>query len=303
MKDAESPLITYFPRGRRLVSTPDLLLLAILGCLFAWIAARASSLPQYDWNWSLALDFLIVRDSAGRWEPGALLRGLLVTIRVGSWTILFSLCFGSMLGIAVALGRPWTRFAVHVCVNILRNTPPLVLLFCVYFFSGNILPVAAINEFVASLPPFLSSAVALLFAPPTEMDRMLAAVLALGLYQGAYITEIIRSGVEAVPRGQWDAAQALGFSRICTLALVILPQTARIIVPPLTGQVVTTFKDSALGSLISLPDLTFQSLETMAVSQLTFEIWIAAAVLYLLLGLLCSLCGDLLERKYASFKY
>ena len=132
-----------------------------------------------------------------------------------------------------------------------------------------------------------------------ETDRMLAAVMALGLYEGAYVAEIVRGSVESVPPGQWDAARALGFSRRQSLRLVILPQAARIAMPPLAGQTISAFKDSALASLISLPELTFQSLEVMAVSQMTFEIWISAGALYLLIGLACAALGRWLERRCA----
>ena len=103
-------------------------------------------------------------------------------------------------------------------------------------------------------------------APEGQLDRMVAAVLTLGVYEGAYVTEIVRGGIEGVPHGQWEASAALGFSRSQQLRLVIFPQAVRAILPPLVGQVITTFKDSALASLISLPDLTFQALEVMAIS-------------------------------------
>ena len=153
------------------------------------------------------------------------------------------------------------------------------------------------------MPQPVPDCVKYVFASPDQMDRMLSALIALGMYQGAYIAEIVRAGIESVPRGQWDAALALGFPHWRALVAVILPQAARLMIPPLTGQATTTIKDSALVAMISLPDLTFQSLEAMAVSQLTFEIWIVCALLYLLLGLACAFVGKKLEKRYASFEY
>lgn len=75
------------------------------------------------------------------------------------------------------------------------------------------------------------------------------------------------------------------------------PQAVRAILPPLVGQVITTFKDSALASLISLPDLTFQALEVMAISRMTFEVWISAGAIYLLLGVICARYGRWLETR------
>lgn len=218
-------------------------------------------------------------------------------------------------------------------MELLRNTPLLLQLFFVYFLLSPLLALGPFGSAVLALGAFegaymaelfragllsvpraqweaalslgfglgqaLRAGVALGFAPPGQMDRMLAAVMALGLYEGAYVAEIVRGSVESVAPGQWDAARALGFSRRQSLRLVILPQAARIALPPLAGQTISTFKDSALASLISLPELTFQSLEVMAVSQMTFEIWISAGALYLLVGLACAALGRLLERRCA----
>ena len=276
---------------------------ALLFCLLlggaAWCAWRATRLPQYHWQWPVLGEFLLRRGAGGHWEAGLLLQGLGVTLRIGFWSMLLALLTGTPVGLASAHARGLAAVPSRVWVTIIRNTPPLVLLFFLYFFAGNLLPVAALEDAIRQLPEALRTAVDVGFAPPGQLDRMLAAVLALGLYEGAYVAEIVRGGVESVPAGQWDAARALGFSRGQSLRLVILPQAARVVLPPLVGQTISTFKDSALASLISLPELTFQSLEVMAVSQMTFEIWISAGALYLLVGLVCAAAGRWLERRSA----
>lgn len=292
-----SPFRAFIPlRKRRLLSAPDLCVLLILvaGGILLWNSAR--KLPQYDWQWSLLADFLVT-DHAGL-EPGLLLRGLFTTLRVGFWTFCFSLLLGGAIGIASTRRSLLVRAPCLACVNLARNTPPLVILFVVYFFAGNMLPVTPIEDAIRHLPQAARTLFAWTVATPGQLDRMLAAVLALGCYQAAYVAEIVRGGISAIPTGQWDAARALGFGRAATIRLVILPQAALSMLPPLTGQCISTFKDSALASLISLPDLTFQSLEIMAVSGMTFETWISAAALYLLIGLVCAIAGHLLEKKY-----
>lgn len=275
--------------------------LAMLLAIGVWLILRSAKLPEYSWNWSLLLEFAVRYDANGHLQPGLLLLGLFTTLRIGLWTLLFSLFLGGILGMIYAR-RPQSRSLPYIVyVNLARNTPPLVILFSVYFFAGNILPAAEIDSFVRHLPLFCQEFVTATFASPGQMDRMLAAILALGLYQGAYVAEIVRAGIESVDNGQWDAAHALGFGKFATLRLVILPQAARLMLPPMTGQAITTFKDSALASLISLPDLTFQCLEAMAISSMTFEIWIAGAVLYLLTGGICAIAGWLLEKKL--FRY
>lgn len=293
-----SPFRAWGPRARtRRPAWPDALVFCLLLAAGAWCVWRAARLPQYHWQWSVLEEFLVRRGANGQWEAGLLLLGLGVTLRIGFWSMVLALLTGVPVGLAGAHARGLAGVPSRVYVTIIRNTPPLVLIFFLYFFAGNLLPVTALEDAIRHLPEALRAGVDWGFAPPGQMDRMLAAVLALGLYEGAYVAEIVRGGVESVPAGQWDAARALGFSRGQSLRLVILPQAARVVLPPLVGQTISAFKDSALASLISLPELTFQSLEVMAVSQMTFEIWISAGALYLLVGLACAGLGRWLERR------
>ena len=273
----------------------DAALLLAVFLSVGYVAWRSEELA-YSWHWSAVADFLVRRTAEG-WEPGLLLRGLAVTLRLGVWSMLLALLIGGLLGMASAGKRGFAVLPIRLFVNAIRNTPPLILLFLLYFFAGNQVPLADIEQALHRLPPVVGETVALLFAPEGQLDRMTAAVLTLGLYEGAYVTEIVRGGIEGVDRGQWEASAALGFSRFKQLRLVILPQAVRPMLPPLVGQVITTFKDSALAALISLPDLTFQALEVMAISRMTFEVWISAGILYLLLGVLCARSGRWLETR------
>lgn len=267
--------------------------------LVLFLGERASRLPEYQWQWPLLWEFIARKNQAGNWECGLLAKGFFTTLRVGFWTILLSLAVGGAIGAISAQKSRLAAFPCHVYVNLFRNTPPLVIIFALYFFAGNLLPFNIIEDAARQLSPFGKQMLALFFAPPGQLDRMFAAVLALGLYQGAYVAEITRGGIESVPRGQWDAAAALGFSRLQRLRFVILPQAARLMLPPLTGQAISSFKESALASLISVPDLTFQSLEIMAISRMTFEIWVSTGILYLLLGILCAILGRRLEKRFS----
>ena len=293
-----SPYAEYGRQGRLFptfgrVDAVLVVLLLLGACFFLW---RSETIAAYRWSWPELADFL-VRRTPGGYEPGLLIRGLIVTLRLGVWSMALALLIGGVLGALSAGKRGVAALPIQLFVNSVRNIPPLVLLFLLYFFAGNLLPVSDMEQALRSMPPFVRDAVAWGFAPEGQLDRMVAAVLTLGVYEGAYVTEIVRGGIEGVPHGQWEASAALGFSRSQQLRLVIFPQAVRAILPPLVGQVITTFKDSALASLISLPDLTFQALEVMAISRMTFEVWISAGAIYLLLGVLCARYGRWLETR------
>jgi polar amino acid transport system permease protein len=119
--------------------------------------------------------------------------------------------------------------------------------------------------------------------------------MTMALLEGAYIAEIVRAGLQAVAKGQWEAGAALGLRRWQILRQIIFPQALRPMVPPLAGQFISTIKDSAIVSVISLQELTFQGMELMAATYLTFEIWICIALLYFLLTFGCSLLARRLE--------
>lgn len=272
--------------------------LAGFGLLFV---NRALELPEYQWQWRLLFEFIARKNSAGEWESGLLAKGFYTTMRVGFWSIIFSLALGGIVGVISARKSVLARWGCQIYVNLFRNTPPLVILFAVYFFAGNLFPVAAIENVVRSLPAPGRNFITIIFAAPGQMDRMLAAIVGLGLYQAAYVAEIVRGGIESVPQGQWDAARALGFSSWQSARMIILPQARRLIMPPLTGQAISSFKESALASLISVPDLTFQSLEIMAISGMTFEIWVTCGILYLIIGCACAFIGSCLEKRHSTW--
>ena len=136
---------------------------------------------------------------------------------------------------------------------------------------------------------------ALLFAPPARLSGFLAGLATLVLYEAAYITEIVRAGIQSIEKGQWEAAHTLGLSRWQQLRCVILPQALRRILPALAGQLISTIKDSTIVSVISIPELTFRGLELMSATYLTFEVWITITALYFLLTFACSLGVKRLE--------
>ena len=293
-----SPFRAYGPKYGAFCSA-NVITFLLLGSGAIWYYLQARHLPAYKWNWPALGEFIVLQSPDGNWKPGLLLQGLFTTIRVGFWTFLVSFFLGLMFGIYAVKKSFLKSLPYQFFINLVRNTPPIIIIFCVYFLIGNVAPLTKLMDAIREWPPICQKIIAVLFAPAGQMESMVAAVIALGIYQSAYVAEIIRGSIESVPQEQWNAGAALGFNKFSVIRLIILPQGLRLALPPLTGQCISTFKDSSLASLISLPDMTFQSLEIMAISGMTFEIWISTGMLYLALGIICSLTGRLLELHYS----
>ncbi len=280
----------------------DAALLGVLALGAGWLLWSGAERLEYDWNWNVAGQYLIRHDAERGWVPGMLTQGLLVTLRLGVWSTLLALCIGTCMGLLRASPRLFRRMVARTYVEGVRNLPPLVLVFIFHFFVSPQLemlftPLLSGLFTPATLPVWLQDASALLLAPPEQLPVFLSGVLILGLYEGAYVTEIVRAGMEGVERGQWEASASTGLTRRQQLRHVILPQAFRLIVPPLAGQFISTIKDSAILSVISIRELTFQGMELMAATYLTFEIWLTVAALYLVLTFSCSLAARHVERR------
>lgn len=241
--------------------------LAGLTLLVWWWGIGA--VTPYDWQWKRALRFLLVwREGAP--EPGPLLEGLALTLRIVGVSMGLAIAMGLATALLRRLPSLVGRALAAAYVGLVRNTPLLIQLFAVYF----------------------------VLAPLWNLSPFWAAVWALSAFEGAYMAEVFRAGIDGVPRQQWDAAASLGMPPWMGFGLVILPQALRRILPPLTSQAVSLIKDSALVSAIALPDLTMRAQVAISDTFLSLEIWSLVAGLYLLLTLACSLPARYMEGRY-----
>lgn len=263
-----------------------------------YVAHGIDARVHYRWNWSAIPQYFLRYDAvAGAWVPGILLQGLLTTVRLSVWTSILATLIGIFLGLCRVSRSLFQRLLGVTFVGLIRNTPPLVLVFIFYYFlSDQILPLLSLDEVLNRQPPMIQDLVGRLAAPPMRINGFLSAVVTLSVYEGAYIAEIVRAGIGAIDKGQWEASAALGFSRRQQMRHVVLPQAARRVLPPMAGQFISTIKDSAIVSVISVQELTFQGMELMAATYLTFEVWITITLLYFLLTFGCSLVAARIEH-------
>jgi len=281
------------------ITVLDATVLLIVTAAGVYLVYRIQAGLHYRWHWSAIPQYLFRFDTvAGSWRPNVLVLGLLTTIRLSIWATALATIIGTVMGLLRVSPGLFNRLIGGTYVEIVRNLPPLVLVFIFYFFIGDqILPALGTERLVSGISGSGRTLLRVLFAPPALLVPFLSALVTLALFEGAYITEIVRSGIQSIEAEQWEAAAALGFTRSQQMRHVILPQAVQRILPPLAGQFISTIKDSAIVSVISIQELTFQGMELMATTYFTFEIWITITGLYLLLTLSCSLAVERLEIR------
>lgn len=290
-------------RGRRFGLVDAVVLGSVVAAAiyFVW---RAQTVLHYDWNWAPVWGFVIRYDPAkDAWIPNLILSGLWTTVRMSVWAAVFAALIGAAMGIARVSNSLFLRLVSRSYVELVRNVPPLVFVFVVYFFlTSQIAPAVGLDVWARHAAPETRAFIELVLGPAQYLPALASAVMCLALFEGAYVTEIVRGGIESIDRGQWEASRSLGFTRWKSLRLVVLPQAIQRTLPPLAGQFISLVKDSSIVSLISIQDLTFLGNEVAATTTRVFEAWIIVAVLYFLLCFALSRVFARLETRLGRFR-
>ena len=272
----------------------------ILACVLVFIRLKTGF--SYNWNWGAIPQFFFKWDNAGNLKPNLLMLGFFTTIKLSFWSSLAAVIIGILMGILRTRKNLFSRLTGRTYIEIARNTPPLVLIFIFYFFIGNnITSALGIDTWARNLPESGKSVLSFLFSKPERFSEFLSALFTLAVYEGAYVAEIIRGGLESIEKGQFEASDALGISPVDKYRFVILPQVFRRILPSLTGQAISTIKDSSIVSIISIQELTFQGMELMASTYLVFEIWITITAMYFVLTITLSTLASFLEKRLIEY--
>ena len=279
----------------------DLVIFIIVAAVLSYFVYRINVGLNYRWGWEKIPQFLFRYDvESGRWVSNILMWGLYNTLRLSFWGIILAIVFGTIMGICRSSRILFLKLCSGVYVESMRNLPPLVIIYLIYFFIGDqVMPGIGLDRFIDSRSESAQGIIEIIFARPEYIAAFLSALLTLAIFEGAYITEIVRSGIQSIRKGQWEASYALGLSWWQQMRYIILPQAYQRILPPLAGQFIALIKDSSIVSVISIQELTFQGTELMTATLLTMEIWITVTILYLLLTLPCSLLVERIEIYFA----
>ena len=204
-----------------------------------------------------------------------LLAGAVMTVVVTVGGFVASVLLGLLFGAFRTSDSRALRAVAHVYVEVFRSVPVLTQLFIIYFGLASI---------GIRLPPIP------------------AAVVGFGLNGGAYLTEVFRAGIEAVNRGQTEAALAIGMTKLMALRIVVMPQAVRVVLPALANFAIGLLKETSLASAVAAPELSFNAGMLVRQTYLSTQIYVCVAVLYLAMSLPLSSVSRALERRAARGK-
>ena len=263
-------MLSTLKSANRLWQSPvsGVLQYAIVMVGLVWLTIEGASEMGYNWQWyQIPRYFYRVIDEELIWGP--LATGLVITIEISLYSMLLTLVLGLLTALLRMSNSLSGQVLARVYLETIRNTPMLVQIYVFYF----------------------------VIAPVLGIDRFWTGVLCLGLFEGSFASEIIRAGINSVPRGQWEAASSVGLSRVSSYRYVVLPQAIPLMLPPMTGVLINLIKHSAIVSVIAVFELTTEGRNIIADTYMAFEVWLTVAGIYLVLTVSLSIFVVYLERR------
>jgi glutamate/aspartate transport system permease protein len=231
---------------------------------------------------NLGIFFEQVPDGDGTWIE-MLLSGLGWTLSTAALAWIMAFILGSIVGVARTTDKTWLVKLGNAYVELFRNIPLIVQFFVWYFVIPGIIP--AVKAWVVTLDP-------------TE-HQFVTAVICLGFFTSSRIAEQVRSGIQSLSRGQRNAGYALGLTQIQTYRYVLLPMAYRIIIPPLTSEVMNLIKNTAVAYSIGLVELFFRTREMGEMTFRYFEVFAATTLIYVVIAMTANRVMAFIERKVA----
>lgn len=248
------------------VSVALYLVIVVLIAYGAYVGAQNMG---YNWQWHRVPQFLYSYTDEG-FQPGEIVFGLLVTLQLTATAFALAVGMGLLVALLRLSGLVMGTAVSLAFLELIRNIPLLVLLYLFYYVLG----------------------------PIFGLDRYWASVLTLAVFHSALISEIFRAGINAVDKGQWEAAKSIGMTAGQTYRYIILPQSVRFTLPPMTGEAVHLIKSSAIVSVIAVAELTTIGRNIISETFMSFEIWFTVALVYLTITLILSIGVSYLEHRY-----
>jgi len=243
------------------------------------------AVPKGSFNWDEG-DMLspgdVIAEYKDGWKPGILAIGLWMTLKISFISTILGILLGIIGGVARVSDTPVLKWSAITYVEIIRGSPLLVQIMIFYFVLGTTMNSILTMNGIPKLQPEWYG------------------VMALSIFTGAYVVEIVRAGIEAIHPGQVEAARSAGMTYFQCMFHIVLPQALKTILPPLAGQFINLIKDSSLLGMIAIRELTKATREGITTSLQTFELWFLCALLYLSMTFTLSMFVQYLERRTAT---
>jgi glutamate transport system permease protein len=199
--------------------------------------------------------------------------GLLKTLEMAAVSVVLAVVFGAVFGVGKLSDHAWVRWPATVVVEFFRAVPVLLLMVCVFFFWG---------------------------ITRDEFGRFGSVVIALTLYNGSVLAEVFRAGIQSLPRGQSEAAYAIGLRKTQAMTSVLLPQAVKVMLPAIISQCVVALKDTSLGMYVVAPGLTYVGKQIYGEFHNQFQTAIVLAALYVVCNLILTVLASWLQRRLAG---
>lgn len=207
-----------------------------------------------------------------------LCNGMLTSVEIFALTLIFSL----PLGLLVTFGRMSKnvilRTVMRVYISVMRGTPLMLQLLVVFYGPYFIFGINISNDY-----------------------RFSAVIIGFSLNYAAYFAEIYRSGIESMPKGQYEAAKVLGYTRAQTFCKIIFPQVIKRVIPPVTNEVITLIKDTSLAFALSVPEM-FTNAKAIAAAEKTMTAFVAAGIFYYVFNLIVAVVMERVEKKLGYYR-
>jgi polar amino acid transport system permease protein len=278
----------------------DLVLLAVLIAIVAIVWYRIDGALNYKWRWEIIPNYIIRWDADKQsWVANLLLQGVITTIRVSIYASILAVILGVVLGIARCSKNLAVRMLARTYLEVLRNIPPVVVIFIFYFFlSEQLVTAFNIEGWARGIARREDKEMwEFFFGDMRRFPQLVSGVIVLALFESAFVGEIIRAGIQSINKGQHEAAQSIGMGKFDQMRFIVLPQALKKVVPPLANQFISLIKDSSIISLISVQELTFKTVELVASTRAIFEAWLTTALFYFIICFTLSMLFRKLENS------
>ena len=204
-----------------------------------------------------------------------LLEGLGVSLKIFILTLIFAIPLGILVSVLSMSKNKIIATSTKIYILIMRGTPLLLQIICIYFAPYYLMKIS--------------------------YNRFIAVIIAFSINYAAYFGEIFRSGIESIPKGQWEAAFTLGFTKIKTFFLIILPQAIKRTLPTISNEVITLVRDTSLAQVIGITEL-FSIAQKQANFKFSIIPLIVAGVIYLVISLILTIIFNYMEKKLDYYR-